>query len=215
MSMTRLVAACLACVLLVLSAVPCAADEAEKKTPAELLDQLESALAADEVTDATWKSYAAAHGAVAKLAKARKSKAREEGLDEPLPKDGQELRFEALARQAAPKMEASTAKLIAALEDAVRDPKSSWKSRWDAYRAAQSALGKAQKARPKAADGKGPTSDWYAEIRPLVADAVRREELPVSGWLMAFFGASLMWGGLAFCIGVARKKGNSGGKGAD
>ena len=70
----------------------------------------------------------------------------------------------------------------------------------------------AKKALEEAPDEKAQAR--YEEIRPQVADAMRRNELPVSAWIMGVFGATLMWGGLAFCIGVARKKGGSGGKGA-
>lgn len=72
----------------------------------------------------------------------------------------------------------------------------------DLYKAAKQALKDAPDEQAQAR---------YDEIRPQVADAMRRNDLPTSAWIMGVFGASLLWGGLAFCIGVARKKG--GGKG--
>ena len=97
---------------------------------------------------------------------------------------------------------------VEALKQAVADPDGTWEQRWEAYVA----------VRELRKTVKGPLQEQvdaaYLPIQEAVADAVRRDALPVSGWLMGFFGASLMWGGLAFCIGVARKKGNSGGKGA-
>ncbi|MDJ0521556.1 MAG: hypothetical protein QNJ90_05715 [Planctomycetota bacterium] len=54
----------------------------------------------------------------------------------------------------------------------------------------------------------------YADIQTQVASKLRRDTVPVSGWLMGLFGATLLWGGLLFCIGVARKKGG-GGEGGD
>ena len=72
----------------------------------------------------------------------------------------------------------------------------------DLYKAAKNAL---------ADDKDGKAKARYEEIRPKVAEALRRNAMPTSAWLMGVFGATLLWGGLAFCIGVARKKG--GGKG--
>ena len=69
----------------------------------------------------------------------------------------------------------------------------------------------AKKALEEAPDEKAQAR--YEEIQPQVADAMRRNDMPTSAWIMGIFGASLLWGGLAFCIGVARKKGRSGGQG--
>jgi len=94
------------------------------------------------------------------------------------------------------------------LAEVIAQKDASWDAKQAAYRAVHDAL----------KDAKGPEAEAaraaYVDIRADVANAIRREELPAFGWLMAFFGATLMWGGLAFCIGVARKKGGSGGKGA-
>ena len=97
---------------------------------------------------------------------------------------------------------------VEALKQAVADPDGTWEQRWRAYLDMKACL--------KAAKGpaKQQAEAAYKLIQKDVANAIRRNELPVSGWLMGFFGATLMWGGLAFCIGVARKKGNSGGRGA-
>ena len=43
------------------------------------------------------------------------------------------------------------------------------------------------------------TAPWRGELR--------RETLPVTGWIMGFFGASLLWGGFAVCVAIARKTG--------
>lgn len=80
------------------------------------------------------------------------------------------------------------------------------------YKRAKEAI--AAEAEGAAEDDPKPAAARYEEIRGAVANAMRRDELPASAWIMGVFGASLMWGGLAFCIGVARKKGDSGGKGA-
>lgn len=74
----------------------------------------------------------------------------------------------------------------------------------DLYKAAKAAL---------AHDEDGAAQARYEAIQDDVAAAMRRNDLPTSAWIMGVFGATLMWGGLAFCIGVARKKGGSGGKG--
>ncbi len=74
------------------------------------------------------------------------------------------------------------------------------------YKAAKDALAAEAKA-----GGDAPAQARYDEIRSRVADVMRRNEMPTSAWLMGFFGATLLWGGFAFCVGVARKRG--GGKG--
>ena len=76
----------------------------------------------------------------------------------------------------------------------------------DLYKAAKKAI--EEEADSKPADQR-PAAKRYAEIQPQVAEAMRREALPASAWIMGVFGASLLWGGLAFCIGVARKKGGA------
>lgn len=45
----------------------------------------------------------------------------------------------------------------------------------------------------------------YLAIRPAVADALRRESVPLSGWLLGLFGALLLWGGMTVCILIAVK----------
>jgi len=45
----------------------------------------------------------------------------------------------------------------------------------------------------------------YLAIRPAVADALRRESVPLSGWLLGLFGALLLWGGMTICILIAVK----------
>lgn len=78
------------------------------------------------------------------------------------------------------------------------------------YKAAKAAI--AEEAAAIADEDARPAAKRYGEIRSQVADVMRRNELPTSAWLMGFFGATLLWGGMAFCIGVARKRG--GGKGS-
>ena len=75
----------------------------------------------------------------------------------------------------------------------------------DLYKAAKDAI--AHEAEEITDEDARPAAKRYAEIQPKVADAMRRNELPGSAWLMGLFGATLLWGGLAFCIGVARKAG--------
>jgi len=45
----------------------------------------------------------------------------------------------------------------------------------------------------------------YLAIRPAVADALRRESVPTSGWVLGIFAALLLWGGMAVCILIAVK----------
>jgi hypothetical protein len=97
---------------------------------------------------------------------------------------------------------------VAALERAISDPNAAWRAKWEAYHAAKGAIKEARGEDKAAAEAR------YRAIQGAVAVALRRDTLPVTGWLMGFFGAVVLWGGLAFCIGVARKKGGSGGQGA-
>ena len=53
-------------------------------------------------------------------------------------------------------------------------------------------------------------AEAYKEIQPDVAAALRRDSVPLGGWLMGIFGALLLWGGMIFCIGIAMKSGKSG-----
>ncbi len=80
------------------------------------------------------------------------------------------------------------------------------------YKAAKAAIA-AEAEAIEDADAR-PAAKRYAEIQSQVADAMRRDSLPTSAWLMGFFGATLLWGGMAFCIGVARKRGGGKGGGA-
>jgi hypothetical protein len=78
------------------------------------------------------------------------------------------------------------------------------------YKAAKAALAKEAEEIPD--KDQRPAAKRYAEIQPAVAEALRHDHVPAMAWVMGIFGALLLWGGFAFCIGVARKKG--GGKGS-
>lgn len=97
---------------------------------------------------------------------------------------------------------------VRTLGDVIARDDATWDEKWRAYRNAKEAIADARGEEKVAAEAA------YSAIQGAVAEAIRRENLPVSGWLMGLFGAGLLWGGFAFCIGVARKKGASGGKGA-
>ncbi len=88
---------------------------------------------------------------------------------------------------------------IAANEDA------KWQDKWNAYKAAKDAID-AEKAAIEDKE-KRVAAQRYDEIRSDVANAIRRETLPVSGWLMGFFGATLLWGGFIVCIVIAMRSG--------
>ncbi|MEM8883782.1 MAG: hypothetical protein AAGD14_06935 [Planctomycetota bacterium] len=93
--------------------------------------------------------------------------------------------------------------VIATQMKVIRNPDADWDAKWAAYNAMKEV---AKKDNPEALAA-------YEAVRAEVADAVRRDTVPLSGWIMGFFGATLLWGGLAFCMGVARKAG--GGMGAE
>ena len=82
------------------------------------------------------------------------------------------------------------------LAAAVRDESTSWQDRWDAYKAAKDAL----------KDGDEACEAAYVAIRADVEKGLRRESFPVMGWIMGFFGASLLWGGFMVCVAIAMKR---------
>jgi len=45
----------------------------------------------------------------------------------------------------------------------------------------------------------------YTAIRGDTEQALRRDNLSVTGWIMAFFAATVLWGGCATCITLAMK----------
>ena len=79
----------------------------------------------------------------------------------------------------------------------IRNPDAEWQAKWDAY----------QEMKKAVADGGEAAQTAYSAVQKEVAEAVRRDNVPGSGWIMGFFGATLLWGGLAYCMGVARKSG--------
>ena len=81
----------------------------------------------------------------------------------------------------------------------------------DLYKAAKDAL--TNEADLVADEAKRAGAKRYAEIQPEVARVMERESVPPMAWVMGLFGAFLLWGGFFFCLGVARKKGGSGGQG--
>lgn len=102
--------------------------------------------------------------------------------------------------------------LVNELAKVAADKDAAWHAKWDAYAAAKDAIAAEAESLEGQVDAegepvKGPAALRYEEIRKLVADSMRREELPVTGWIMAFFAASLLWGGFAVCIAIARKSG--------
>jgi len=74
--------------------------------------------------------------------------------------------------------------------------KAPWEKRWKAYRRATALV-----------EGRvGPARDLYDEIRPQVANGLRRDAIPLGGILMGIFAALLLWGGFAYCLRVAMRK---------
>lgn len=96
-----------------------------------------------------------------------------------------------------------------------------WPQRWDAYRSLRAACAKEREALEPAhvawermeREGEGALTpeeheaafQWreYIAVRTRIAAALRRDDLSPAGWLMAFFAASLLWGGLAVTVTIA------------
>ncbi len=102
--------------------------------------------------------------------------------------------------------DASALALVEKLAAHVAEDGADFESTNELYKAAKEALELEAKKHP---EDQRPGAKRYAEIQPKVAEVMLRESLPASAWIMGVFGATLLWGGLAFCIGVARKKGGA------
>lgn len=85
------------------------------------------------------------------------------------------------------------------LEVTITDESSTWGERIRAYRDAKTAIHKAE------GTAKTEATAAYVAIRPQVAEALRRTTLPLGGWLMGFFCASLLWGGFAVTVTIAMR----------
>ncbi len=103
--------------------------------------------------------------------------------------------------------------LVAELNATLDDDDAKWKDHWKAYRAfmaRRDMLGEDKKANDEALAARAAAEleagmALYEPLQGRVADAVRRSTLPWSGWIMGFFGASLLWGGFAVCVAIAIK----------
>lgn len=91
-------------------------------------------------------------------------------------------------------------KKVVALEVKSKDASATWDERYEAYKDVKAALEAGDEVCQKA----------YEAIRPDVAEGLRRDAVPASGWLMGLFGACLLWGGLSICIVIAIRSGKSG-----
>ena len=114
------------------------------------------------------------------------------------------------------------------LRSTIRAGASTWQEQYEAYKGFQASmedLGKEIKAAKRAArDGDDEArsrlaalevesrkcGESYGRIQENVAAALLRESVPASGWVMGIFGALLLWGGFAICVGIAIRSGKSG-----
>lgn len=102
-------------------------------------------------------------------------------------------------------------KAVGVLAQKTQDASASWDERYEAYKETKTVLetlGKKKTAPDKARYQKCQAA--YEAIRADVADSLRRDGVPGSGWVMGLFGACLLWGGLAFCCLIAVRSGKSG-----
>lgn len=70
---------------------------------------------------------------------------------------------------------------------------------YSAYKAAREALENVE------GDDEKKCEAAYNKIRADAEVALRRDNLSVMGWIMAFFAATVLWGGCATCVGIALK----------
>ena len=100
---------------------------------------------------------------------------------------------------------ADESQCLAAVKDlelkTAEDSEATWDERYEAYKTAKAQLEE---------DDYKLCALAYEGIRKKVADGLRRESVPLSGWLMGLFSAGLLWGGLSVCCWIAFRSGESG-----
>jgi len=96
--------------------------------------------------------------------------------------------------------DSSCLKKVFALREKTKDASASWDQRYAAYKDVKVAL----------ETGDETCQAAYEAIRTDVADGLRRDAVPLSGWLLGLFGACLMWGGFTLCCVIASRSGRSG-----
>jgi hypothetical protein len=100
---------------------------------------------------------------------------------------------------------------VRALGQKTEDASASWDERYAAHKEVRAALDALEKKTdPENVARYEACQAAYEPIRADVADALRRDAVPFSGWLLGLFGACLMWGGFAFCCVIAFRSGESG-----
>lgn len=88
---------------------------------------------------------------------------------------------------------------VAELERTLDAPPPTWDELYRAYDDTKKAMEDASGADAEAA------AAAYERIQPRVADALRRDRMPLSAWIMGIFGALLLWGGFAVCMTIAMR----------
>ena len=101
---------------------------------------------------------------------------------------------------AAAAQDSACLKKVFELDRKTKDASASWDERYEAYKEVKAALEGGDEACLAA----------YAAIRTDVADGLRRDAVPGSGWVMGLFGACLLWGGFSVCCLIAIRSGRSG-----
>jgi hypothetical protein len=91
-------------------------------------------------------------------------------------------------------------KAVGVLAEKTQDASTTWDERYEAYKEVKEAL--------EGGDEKCQAA--YEAIRADVADGLRRDGVPGSGWVMGLFGACLLWGGFSICCLIAIRSGKSG-----
>jgi hypothetical protein len=97
-----------------------------------------------------------------------------------------------------------------------------WKDAWKAYQDAKPKLEESRKAlepakaawKKREAGKEGLTDeekkaatnwDAFVPVQTSIAEALRRDNLQLGGWIMAFVAASLLWGGFAVTVTIAMR----------
>jgi len=112
---------------------------------------------------------------------------------------------------AAAEDEKSCLDMVQALGQKTEDASASWDERYEAHKEVRAALDALEKKlEPEDVARYEACQAAYEPIRADVADALRRDAVPFSGWLLGLFGACLMWGGFSFCCVIASRSDKSG-----
>lgn len=89
---------------------------------------------------------------------------------------------------------------VGRLASVLDEPGASWEDVYLRYTEAKDAIGEEEDEATRTQ-----AEADYSAIRERVAEALRRDRVPASGWFLGIFGALLLWGGFGYCLRIAMR----------